>query len=242
MDNDVIVAPTNVLPSSWYTTFNGGGELNSYRIVGAACRITYTGAALDASGRVRIWRLCGGGFSSVTGSWPTDFGDVGSEYYDYSALELAKGVTVFLYRMDPQSKVFEALGSTQPTDCWQGFQLMAKGLPTSSSFVFDWRQTIEYTAHCGTISSQVASPTPPSSSALDKLMGIASQTMKVVDGPVQKVLAWSKTHLTKLAFNLFKDGAKQAIQTGTKFLLDDITKGAMASLGEDLAGLELLAL
>lgn len=236
--NDDKVTVATAASSIWYTDL---GEAESYRVVGAACRITYTGPPLTASGRIRIWRLCGADMETgIGGAWPKSFGTTGPEFYDYSCAELSKGVTVFLYRMDPQSKVFEDISSLELGDCWQGFQLMALGLDASASLVLDWRQTIEYTPKCGTLSAQIASSTPASNPALDKVLGLTSQTMKVVNGPIQKVLEWGQSHIGKVAGQLIKSGAQSALKAGTQYALNTAMDSIISSLETDVGALMLI--
>lgn len=241
MNNGTVsaVAPAN---SRWYSSI---GDAETYRIVSAACRIVYRGPPLTAKGSFRIWRLCATDIAQASGgAWPEAYGEVAHEYYDFSCSELMKGVTVLLFRMDPQSKNFQDIPTLLNHECWQGFQIMGTGLDDDATLMVDWREVIEFTPHCNTLASQVATPGLPQAPQIEKAASKLSETSGVFTGAVNDVLKKHKHKAGNIATQFINKAASaiggQVVKQGLDWAAGSALDAIETFGAEALGGLLLL--
>jgi len=207
------ITPTN---SKWMGTYAS----MPYRVVSSAARFTYTGPILTASGWFRIYKTGGVkdiGYSTPSLSgMPDEIDDYGQAYWDFTASELMKGVTVFLNPITPDAENFLPNNSTEVRSEWEGIAIFGLGVDIDGSIHVEQRQVIEVTPIPGDLLSFSSTPNEPKNSILDNLYGQLSQAVGLLQGSpmaVTKQIASLALTLTKAALPSASRLALQAISS-----------------------------
>lgn len=227
MTNGVISLATNVTDSAYYSTIT---DLQSYRVVCSAVRVTYIGAPLNAQGFFRIFKISGGSIGSTSSDpFPTSLSTLSGNYYDFTATQLMEGVTVFLNKISPNAKVLNPLTSTDVAASHEQFAIIGTGLSTTGTLIIESRQVIEFTAKMGSTAALVATPNHKETPWYSTLASHMASAIPFIEGSVQKVGAAVKTHASS--------GLKQLASTGFKYAIGKATQAIESGLAD---GFELL--
>lgn len=208
--NNSAVSAVGSYDSVWQSTLT---DIDQYRIVNAAVRITYTGAPLSAQGYVRITKVPP---SSVSGAeWPDSLSELTGLYWDYTPKELMEGVTVLLHPTAMTYKSLYGLASSEPLSTYEGVQIMAVGLASSATISMELRQTIEFIPNAGTTSALVATPNTKQHSAVDHHLSKITSTAHIFKGAAHKVTTSIGNHI----WGAIKDATGKAIGAGKQWAM-----------------------
>jgi hypothetical protein len=212
-------------------------DLDQYRVVNAAVRITYTGAPLNAQGYVRITKVSP---SSTTGAeWPDSLSELAGLYWDFTPHELMEGVTVLLHPTILSYKSLYGLASNNALATYEGVQIMAVGLASTATIAIEIRQTIEFVPYASTTAALVATPNHKQHPMVDSHLSKIASTAHIFKGPAHKVSTAIGHHIwdaIKGAASKTWDAGKQWIATEAGNALSTATDSIVDSLPELFEG------
>jgi len=233
--NNSVVTVMSASDSSYQASLT---DISTYRVVCAAVKFRYTGAPISASGFFRIYKLSNGAAgTTIGGHFPDQLSDIGGLYWDYTPMELAKGVTVFLNANTPDAKGFNGAGNATQKSFHEGCALFGVGLDSAATITCELRQTIEFTSLNGTTASLIATPNHPFIPAIEQASSHLAGNLHVATGDTKSVGAQVKAAAGKGLWDTIKyygskalDAVPGMIESGFEYILPELEELAMGAL------------